>query len=76
MKAIKWLDENFEEFIMIIFLILLTCIMMLQVVMRYFFHNPLSWAEEACRYSFVYSVMLATVCIFGHVGNSLLYPQG
>lgn len=29
MKAIKWLDENFEEFIMIIFLILLTCIMML-----------------------------------------------
>ena len=49
---------------MIIFLILLTCIMMLQVVMRYFFHNPLSWAEEACRYSFVYSVMLATAyCI-------------
>lgn len=64
MKAIKWLDENFEEFIMIIFLILLTCIMMLQVVMRYFFHAPLSWAEEACRYSFVYSVMLATAyCI-------------
>lgn len=64
MKALKWLDENLEEFIMIIFLILLTCIMMLQVIMRYFFHSPLAWAEEACRYSFVYSVMLATAyCI-------------
>lgn len=64
MKALKWLDENFEEFILNIFLILLTCIMMLQVIMRYFLHSPLAWAEEACRYSFVYSVMLATAyCI-------------
>lgn len=64
MKVLKWLDDNFEEFFMIIFLIILTCIMMVQVIMRYFLHSPLSWAEEACRYSFVYSVMLATAyCI-------------
>lgn len=64
MKVLKWLDENLEEFIMVIFLIILTCVMMLQVIMRYFLRAPLSWAEEACRYSFVYSVMLATAyCI-------------
>lgn len=60
MKAIKWLDEHLEEFFMIIFLIILSCIMMLQVILRYFFKAPLTWAEEACRYCFVYSVMLAT----------------
>ena len=60
MKALKWLDENFEEIIMIIFLILLTCVMMLQVVMRYVFKSPFAWAEELCRYCFVYSVMLGT----------------
>ena len=64
MKLLKWLDENLEEVVMIIFLILLTCIMMVQVILRYFFQSPLSWAEEACRYCFVYSVMLATAyCI-------------
>ena len=64
MKLLKWLDDNLEEFCMIIFLIILTCIMMLQVIMRFVFHSPLSWAEEACRYCFVYSVMLATAyCI-------------
>lgn len=64
MKILKWLDDNLEEFFMIIFLILLTCIMMIQVILRYCFKSPLSWAEEACRYCFVYSVMLATAyCI-------------
>lgn len=64
MKILKWLDNNLEEFVMIILLILLTCIMMLQVVLRYCFKSPLDWAEEACRYCFVYSVMLATAyCI-------------
>lgn len=64
MRIVKWLDDNLEELIMIILLIMLTCIMMLQVVMRYVFKTPLSWAEEACRYCFVYSVMLATAyCI-------------
>ena len=59
MRIVKWLDDNLEEFFMIILLITLTCVMMLQVVMRYVFKTPLSWAEEACRYCFVYSVMLA-----------------
>ena len=59
-KIINWLDNYLEEAIMVIFLIAMTCVMMLQVVMRYFFKSPLIWPEEFCRYCFVASVMFAT----------------
>lgn len=59
-RFLHWLDSNLEEFFMVVFLVALTCIMMFQVVMRYVFKSPVTWAEEACRYCFVYSVMLAT----------------
>lgn len=29
MKIIKWLDEHFEEYLMVLFLVLITCVMML-----------------------------------------------
>lgn len=60
MKILKWVDKNLEEFIMCVLLVVLTCIMMLQVILRYVFKSPLAWAEEACRYCFIYSIMLAT----------------
>ena len=57
MKMIRWLDENLEEFIMIILLILIACIMMAQVIMRYVFSSSMSWPEECCRY-----LWIATTC--------------
>ncbi|WP_194611421.1 TRAP transporter small permease [Clostridium vitabionis] len=60
MKILKWLDLHLEEAILCILLALLACVMMIQVLMRYFLNSPLTWAEEFCRYCFVYSVMLAT----------------
>lgn len=63
-KFLHWLDNYFEETILIIFLALLSCVMMVQVIMRYVLQTPLTWSEEFCRYCFVYSVMLATAyCI-------------
>ena len=59
MKVIKWLDEHFEETFLVIFLVLISCITMLQIIARTFF-SALSWPEEFCRYCFVYSVMIAT----------------
>ena len=59
-KFLKWLDRYLEEAILVIFLILIACIMMFQVVVRYAFKNPLPWPEEFCRYCFVWSAMLAT----------------
>ena len=59
MKILKWLDESFEETVMAICLLLITLIMGYSVIMRYIFNNALSWAEEICRYLFVYSALLS-----------------
>ncbi|MBE6910684.1 MAG: TRAP transporter small permease [Ruminococcaceae bacterium] len=51
----KWLDENFEETLLMILLVAISVVMMAQVVMRYFFRQSMSWPEEFCRFCFVYS---------------------
>lgn len=37
MKVIKWLDEHFEETFLVFFLVLISCITMLQIIARTFF---------------------------------------
>lgn len=54
-KMIRWLDLYFEEAVCVISLILLSIVMMLQIILRYIFQSPLPWAEEFCRYCFIYS---------------------
>ena len=34
MKALKWLDDHFEEALLAVFLVLIACVMMLQVIVR------------------------------------------
>lgn len=58
-KLGKWLDENLEGTILMVLLAAFSCVMMLQVIMRYAFGNALPWAEEVCRYCFVYSAFLS-----------------
>lgn len=55
-KALKWLDENFELFILSILMILMSAVMFLQCFMRYVMNASLSWPEELSRYLFVYFV--------------------
>lgn len=45
---------------MMIMLALLSAIMGYSVIMRYIFNDSLSWAEEICRYLFVWSAFLST----------------
>lgn len=60
MKVIKWLDDHFEETLMAIFLVLITCVMMLQVVIRKIpFIPSLQWAEEFCRFMWIMSVFIS-----------------
>lgn len=40
---------------------LLTCVIFFQILNRFIFHIPLSWTEEASRYTFVW------LCLFGTV---------
>lgn len=55
----RWLEESLEEIIMVIFLILMTVIMGIQVFSRYVLGTSLSWSEEITRYLFVWSGFLS-----------------
>ena len=59
MKKIKWVNENFEEAMMIFFLIIMTLVMGFQICMRYIFNASMSWTEELTRYLFVWSGFLS-----------------
>jgi TRAP-type C4-dicarboxylate transport system permease small subunit len=64
MKFLRWLDHRFEETLMMAALFLISVIMAYSVVMRYIFNDSLSWAEEICRYLFVWSAFLsASMCL-------------
>jgi TRAP-type C4-dicarboxylate transport system permease small subunit len=56
MKALKWLNENFEQSISIILMSLMTIIIFVQVIMRRVFSNSLTWSEELARYLFVWLI--------------------
>ena len=58
MRFLHWLDDNFELVLISLALSAISIIMGMQVVMRYIFHNSLGWAEEICRYLFIYSAFL------------------
>lgn len=59
MKALKWLNKNFEEVVMISILIFMTVIMGIQICARYLFNYSLSWTEEITRYLFVWAGFLS-----------------
>ncbi len=55
MRVVKWLDEHLEETLLVLFLVLISCVMLLQVFMRYVINNSLTWPEEFCRYCYVWT---------------------
>lgn len=57
-KTLKFLDEHLEDIFLVAFLGAISVVMLLQIAMRFLFHNPLSWPEEFCRICFVYSGFL------------------
>lgn len=54
MKILRKIWDHLEEFFLIPSLMLSTALIFIQVVMRYVFHNSLSWSEEAVRYLYVW----------------------
>ncbi|MCR5826192.1 MAG: TRAP transporter small permease [Oscillospiraceae bacterium] len=67
-KLWTYLEENIEELLMVLLLIVMSLVMIVQVVLRMMDHG-LTWAEELCRYCFVYSGMIsAGYCIRKGVG--------
>ena len=58
-KAIKWLDHNFEEFLLTLLLLAMVLIMGLQVFSRFVLKASLSWTEELTRYMFIWAGFLS-----------------
>lgn len=55
MKALKWINRNLEEAVMVALLIIMAITMGCQVCARYVFNYSISWTEELTRYLFVWS---------------------
>lgn len=60
MKVVKWLDEHMEEFFLVVLLVVISCVSLLQVVIRKIPWIPsLTWAEEFCRFCWIWSVFIS-----------------
>ena len=60
MKVLKWLDEHLEETLLVICLVLIACVCLIQVIIRNIpFIPSLQWAEEFCRFAWIWSVFLS-----------------
>lgn len=60
MKVMKWLDDHLEETLLVILLVVITTVSFLQVVIRKIPWIPaLTWAEEFCRFCWIWSVFLS-----------------
>ena len=60
-KVLRWLDQNLEEFLLVLFLAAMAVIMGIQVLARYVLGMSLSWSEEVARYLFVWSGFLSII---------------
>ena len=60
MKVAKWLDDHFEEIFLVIFLVLISCVNLLQVLFKKIpFLTPLTWSDEFCRYMWIWTVFMS-----------------
>lgn len=60
MKVIKWLDEHFEEVLLVALLAVISCVELMQVVARNVpFIPALTWAEELCRFAWIATVFMS-----------------
>lgn len=60
MKLMKWLNDHFEETLLVILLVIIASVSMVQVVVRKLPWIPaLTWAEEFCRFCWIWSVFIS-----------------
>lgn len=56
MNIFKLLNSKFEEIVIVFLLANITVWVFVQVVMRYVFHNSLTWSEEFVRWCFIWFI--------------------
>lgn len=58
----KFLDNNFEEILMVFLLSLMSILIGAQVFMRYVLNDSLAWSEELARYAFIWATYIGVAC--------------
>ncbi|WP_372994775.1 TRAP transporter small permease [Lutispora sp.] len=58
MSRLKWLNDHFEEAIMVFLLATISSVMMAQIIARTFAVS-MTWPEEFCRYCYIWTVFLS-----------------
>lgn len=64
MTALRWLDLNFERFIVALLLAAIVLLISANVVMRYILNASLSWGEELTLWLFVWFVWVSVSYAF------------
>ncbi|XXK36012.1 TRAP transporter small permease [Rhodobacteraceae bacterium nBUS_22] len=75
---LRLLDRYFEEVLCTIFLAIMLGSVLMQVVMRFFFHSAAAWAEETAVYGMIFAVYFgATMAVRdrAHIRISLLVSR-
>ncbi len=55
---LKWIDDHFEEALLVFLLSAMSLLICGQVFMRYVMMNSLAWSEELARYCFIWATYL------------------
>jgi len=68
MAFVKWLDDHFEEWVLVVCLIILSALTTINVILRYLFFNSLTWSEEICKLSLITSGFFSIgYCVKNHL---------
>lgn len=60
--------NKFNEYFIIALMAAMCMVLLVQVISRYIFSNPLTWSEELARYMFVWMALLGSAwCGRGHI---------
>lgn len=70
MNVVKWLDRNLELVILAFLLAVMSVLSFANVIMRYCFHNALSWSDEVCCYCLALSAFFSLPCAI-RMGTSI-----
>lgn len=58
MKFLRFLNDHFEEYLLVFLMVVEVVVVFAQVVTRYVFKSPLAWSEELARYMFIWLVWI------------------
>lgn len=58
MKILEWVFDVIEQGLGIVFVLIMFISILIQIFFRYVLSSPLTWTDEAARYSFIWAVFL------------------